>query len=472
MKTQSLRQKFIGNKAFYAMVLGIAVPMIIQNAITNFVSLLDNIMVGQIGTEQMSGVAIANQLMFVYNLCIFGGHSGAGIFTAQFHGKDDNEGIRYTMRFKMMLSILLTAGAVLLFLFFDTPLISLFLHDGSNTGNLELTLLSGKEYLKVMLIGLIPFSISQVYTSTLREVGETKVPMMAGIAAVFVNLILNWILIYGKLGAPALGVVGAAIATVVSRFVECLIVIIWLHSNSDRFVFAKKVWSSLRLPAYLAADIVRRGMPLLINEAIWSFSMTSINQCYSTRGLAVVAALNISSTIANLFNVIYMSLGNSVGIIVGRLLGQGKTREAVDTDNKLIAFGIAVCLLIGSTMAITSGAFPSLYNTTDEVRQLAAYFICLAGLFMPMHSFLHCAYFTLRCGGKTLIVFMFDCMFICMVNLPLAFVLANFTNLDIRIMYLLCQMVELIKCVIGFVLLKKKIWVNNIVGGVMENEEV
>jgi len=470
MSVRAFRKKFIGDRAFYAMVLGIVVPMIIQNAITNFVSLLDNIMVGQIGTEQMSGVAIANQLMFVYNLCIFGGHGGAGIFTAQFHGKNDSDGIRYTMRFKMILSIVLTTGAILLFTFFDAPLIGLFLHDGSATGNLELTLFSGQEYLKIMLIGLIPFSISQVYTSTLREVGETKVPMVAGIIAVFVNLILNWVLIYGKLGLPAMGVVGAAIATVTSRIVECAIVVVWLHLHANRFTFAKKVWRSLGLPAYLVGDIVRKGMPLLINEALWSFSMTAINQCYSTRGLAVVAAMNISSTIANLFNVIYMSLGNAVGIIVGRQLGQGRTRDAVDTDNKLIAFGIALSMLIGGTLAITSGLFPSLYNTTGEVRELAAYFICVAGLLMPMHSFLHCAYFTLRCGGRTLIVFMFDCMFICLVNLPIAYVLAHFTNLEIHYMYLICQLVDLIKCVIGFVLLKKKIWVNNIVGGVMDEE--
>lgn len=468
MSAQSFRQKFIGSKAFYASVLSIAVPIIIQNAITNFVNLLDNIMVGQIGTEPMSGVAIANQLLFVYNLTIFGGHGGAGIFTAQFHGKNDSDGIRYTMRFKMLLSILLTSATIALFLTQGGSLINLFLHDGSATGDLALTLSAGQKYLRIMLIGLIPFSVSQVYTSTLREVGETTLPMKAGVIAVFVNLALNWILIYGHLGFPAMGVAGAAVATVISRCVECTIVIIWLHAHAGRFAFIRKVWHSLRIPGYLVVDIIRRGMPLLVNEAIWSFSMTAINQCYSTRGLAVVAALNISSTIVNLFNVIYMSLGNSVGIVVGKLLGQGKTREAVDTDRKMIAFSIGICLIIGSIMACTSSLFPKLYNTTDEVRQLASYFICLAGLLMPMHSFLHCTYFTLRCGGKTMVTFMFDCMFISLVNLPLAYILAHYTGLEIHLMYLLCQMVDLLKCVIGYTLVKKGIWINNIVGGTME----
>ena len=468
MSVQTLRKKFIGDKAFYAMVLGIAVPMVIQNTITNFVNLLDNIMVGQIGTEQMSGVAIANQLLFVYNLCTFGGFSGAGIFTSQFNGKGDNDGIRHTMRFKLLLGIILTSCAILILSVFDAPLISLWLHDGSNTGNLEQTLLAGQKYLRIMLIGLIPFAIGQVYTSTLREIGQTKITMKAGITAVLVNLVFNWILIYGKFGLPAMGVAGAAIATVISRIVECAIVVIWLHRHSKQFPFVQKVWSSLKLPVKLMKSIIIRGMPLLVNEALWSMSMTVINQCYSTRGLAAVAAINISSTIVNLFNVVNASLGGCVGIIVGKLLGQGKAKEAVDTNTKLIAFAVASCAVVGWILAATAGLFPHFYNTSDEVRELAAYFIRLVALMMPITAFNHCAYYTLRCGGKTMIVFLYDCVFICVVTLPLAYILAYFTSVGIHHMYLICQLANIIKSIFGLIMIKRRTWVNNIVGGKME----
>lgn len=464
----TFRKKFIGDKAFYSMVLAIAVPIIVQSAITNFVSLLDNIMVGRVGTEQMSGVAIANQLMFVYNLCMFGGHSGAGIFTAQFHGKQDNDGIRYTMRFKMILSLLLTGLAVLVLTVWQTPLIDMFLHDGSQTGDLALTLDSGKAYLRVMLLGLLPWAVSQAYTSTLREVGETVLPMKAGIVAVLVNLLFNWILIYGHLGAPALGVVGAAIATVLSRFVECGIVIVWSHRHTGRFPFLRGVWRSLALPVDLTKDIIRRGMPLMFNEALWSTCMTLLSQCYSTRGLAVVAGINIANTIVNLFNVVYMALGNSVGIIVGKQLGQGKTRLAVDTDRKLIAFSMFAGLTIGLLMTALAPLFPQLYNTTDEVRQLATYFIRVNGLLMPAFSFLHAAYFTMRCGGKTGLTFLFDCGFMCVVVLPTVLCLARLTDMNIHLLYGIGQSIDLIKCVIGYFLVKKGIWINNIVGGTME----
>lgn len=464
MSVRALRKKFIGDKAFYAMVLGIAVPMVIQNIITNFVNLLDNIMVGQIGTEQMSGVAIANQLLFVYNLCMFGGLGGAGIFTAQFNGKGDDDGIRYTMRFKMLLGITLTSIAFVVFTFFDEPLIRLWLHDGSASGNLELTLHAARQYLKIMLIGLIPFALSQIYSSTLREIGQTKVTMKAGITAVFVNLVFNWLLIYGHLGFPALGIMGAAVATVLSRIVECAIVVFWLHTHGKEHTFVHHVWRSLRLPGYLVRDIIVKGMPLLVNEALWSMSMTVINQCYSTRGLAAVAAINISSTIVNLFNVVNASLGGCVGIIVGKLLGQGKFEEAVDTNTKLTTFAVVSCAVVGWVLAATSGIFPAFYNTTDEVRELAAYFIRIVAFMMPVNAFTHCAYYTLRCGGKTIIVFIFDCVFIAAVTLPIAYILAYFTGVSIRVMYLCCQLATLLKAVLGIVMVRRKTWVNNIVG--------
>lgn len=229
--TGSLRRKFIGDKAFYRMVLAIAVPIMIQNGITNFVSMLDNIMVGQVGTEQMSGVAIVNQLIFVYNLCIFGGLSGAGIFTAQYFGQEDAEGIRHTFRYKIWMGLILTILAIGIFLFAGGNLIQLYLNGDSNGGDLSTALSSGTRYLYIMLLGLPAFMVLQVYASTLRECGETVVPMKAGITAVLVNLIFNYLLIYGKFGFPKMGVAGAAIATVLSRYVEVCIVVSWTHRH-------------------------------------------------------------------------------------------------------------------------------------------------------------------------------------------------------------------------------------------------
>ena len=456
-------KKFIGDKRFYKMVLTIAIPIMIQNGITNFVGFLDNIMIGQIGTDQMSGVSIVNQLMFVFNICIFGIVSGAGIFGAQFYGKGDQEGLRDTFRFRFIVCIIASIGALVLFCAKGTALISLYLHEGSQTGNMASTLQFGEQYLLVMVIGLIPFAITQAYSSVLRETGETIIPMISGICAVLVNLTLNYILIFGKLGAPALGVIGAAIATIISRFVECSIIIIWTHTHTERNRFIQHAYRTFRIPATLAKQIIIKGSPLMINEALWASGMATLLQCYSNRGLAVVAGMNISNTINNVFNIVYIALGDAVAIIIGQLLGANKMEEAKEKDTKLIFFSTASCFVIGSIMILLAPLFPAIYNTSDEVKVLATQFIRIMAICMPLCGFLHASYFTIRSGGKTIITFIFDSCFVWVITIPIAFVLTHFTNLHIVPLFFICQAIDIFKCILGFVLVKKGVWINNIV---------
>lgn len=462
-KKPRLIHKFIGDKSFYKMVLTIAIPIMIQNGITNFVGLLDNIMIGQIGTEQMSGVAIVNQLIFVYNLCLFGGVSGAGIFTAQYFGQKNQEGIRQTVRFKIWMVTVITLVTIILFLTAGDSLIALYLRGDGAAESAASTLYYGKQYLRIMLLGLPPFMMVQVYSSTLRECGQTVLPMKAGVVAVFVNLILNYILIYGKFGSPAMGVQGAALATIISRYAEASIVLFHTHRHKTANPFAKGLYSTLKVPGQLVWKILLKGSPLLFNETLWAAGMAMLAQCYSMRGLNVVAAQNISNTINNVFNIVFIALGDSVAIIVGQLLGAGKMQEARDTDNKMIAFSVFCCTCMAAVMLILAPFFPMLYNTNSEARELAKYFIMITAVFMPQNAFLHASYFTLRSGGKTIITFLFDSVFIWCVSVTIAFTLSRFTALPVIAVYTFVQIGDLIKCAIGFILVKKGIWLQNIV---------
>jgi len=456
---------FVGDKAFYKMVLLIAVPIIIQNGITNFVGLLDNIMVGRVGTEQMSGVAIVNQLMFVFNISIFGAISGAGIFGAQFFGCKDHKGVRNTFRFKIYACLGLVLLGILIFIFWGEELIMLYLHgEEQNEAALQAALKYGKEYLAVMLIGLLPFGVEQIYSSTLRECGETVVPMKAGVAAVLINLVLNALLIFGYLGFPALGVVGAAIATVISRYIQATIVIVWTHRNAVKLPFIQGAYETLKIPGHLVVNILKKGMPLMLNEIMWSVGMATLMQCYSMRGLDAVAGLNISSTITNLFNVVFIAMGSALSIVVGQLLGAGKLEEAKEADYRLITLTVFSCLVMGGLLILFAPLFPMLYNTTDEVKGLATAFMRVSATCMPLHGFMHATYFTLRSGGKTFITFLFDSAFVWCANIPVAFILSRYTGMPIIPLYLICQLVDLVKCVVGLILVKKGIWLNVLVG--------
>ena len=459
----TFRKKYIGDRAFYRMVLAVAVPILVQNAITNFVSLLDNIMVGQVGTEQMSGVAIVNQLIFVYNLCIFGGLGGAGIFTAQYFGNGDREGIRHTFRYKLWLSLIVTVLAMGILLLGGPGLISSYLHESGDGTSTALAHESGMAYLRVMMWGFVPFLLVQVYTSTLRECSETILPMRAGITAVLVNLAGNWLLIFGNLGFPKLGVVGAAVATVFSRWVEAAIVVIWAHTHTKKCPYMQGLYRTLRIPGDLVKRFFVKGFPLLANEALWSSGQAMLTQCYSTRGLAAVAAMNISSTITNLFAIVFFTMGSTVSIVVGQLLGAGRMEEARDTDRKMIAFSIMLSLGVATLIILTAPLFPQLYNTTEEVRRLATAVMRVTALFMPQMTFLNAAYFTLRSGGKTVITFIFDSVCIWVLSIPIASALSRYTTLSVPWIVACVHMGEWAKCALGYYLVKKGAWVQNIV---------
>ena len=453
-------KKYFGDKTFYRWVLAVAIPIIIQNGITNFVSLLDNIMVGQIGTAPMSGVSTVNHLLFVFNLCIFGASSGAGIFTAQFHGTKDTHGIRHTFRFKFLVCLLLTAIGISIFLLADTPLINLYLQGEGDAHTAAQVLSYGREYLAVMLWGLLPFAICNAYSSTLRETGETTVPMVGGIIAVLVNLGLNYILIFGHFGLPAMGVRGAALATVISRYVELAVVAGWTHLHT---AYIRGAYRSFRIPGKLFRSICLKGMPLLLNEFLWASGMAIMNQCYSTCGLDVVPAMNIASTLYNLGSVVFLSMGNSVGILMGQLLGAGQPEDQVrDTNRKLITISVLSGIFFGGVMALFASGFPQLYNTGNEVRLLAAQLILVYAAIMPFCSYTNATYFTLRSGGQTLVTFLFDSCFVWGICVPIAFCLSRFTNIPILPLFMICQGMELLKCAIGAFMLKKGSWIQNL----------
>ena len=456
-------KRYIGDRAFYRNVFSIAIPIIIQNGITNFVSLLDNIMVGQVGTIPMSGVSIVNGLLFVFNLCVFGASSGAGIFTAQYFGSQDHEGIRHTFRFKVLSCLLLAALGNLIFTAGDRLLIGLYLTGEGDASAAAGAMEYGRQYLRVMLWGSVPFALANAYSSTLRETGETFIPMVAGIAAVFVNLCLNYVLIFGHFGAPAMGVEGAALATVISRYIELAVVALWVHRNTNRNPFILGAYRSVFIPAHLLKDIIMKGMPLLVNEFLWASGMAVLNQCYSTCGLDVVPATNISSTLYNVGSVVFLAMGSAVGIIMGQMLGADRPKEEImDHNRKLLAASTLSGCVFGLLMAAAAFPFPRIYNTTQSVQQLASMLILLNSIALPFNSYTNATYFTLRSGGQTMVTFLFDSCFVWGFCVPLAWILTRFVGISILPLFAICQATDLIKCTLGCIMIKQGKWIQNL----------
>lgn len=461
MQKQSFwRTWVIGDRKFYRTACALMLPIVIQHTVETFVGLLDNVMIGQIGTEPMSGVAIVGQLMQVFNICVYGAMAAPNIFGAQFHGARDAEGIRATFRFKLWEMLGLMALGLVAFIGYGTPLIRLYLTGGG--AEAEAALDYARQYLDVMLWGLAPFALSVAYTGTLASTGETRIPMIAGVAAVLVNLAGNYVLIFGHFGAPALGVRGAALATVISRCTELAVAAGYAHAHAERFPFLRGAYRSLCVPKDLARRMVLKSAPLLGSEALWAVGTAMQTQCYSLRGYAVIAALNISGAIWNLFTVVAMAFGDATSIIVGQQLGAGELERAQNTVWKLAVFSMVCCLVVGGVQFALAGAIPQLYQTAPEIREMAAQFIRILALCMPAVSFANCCYYALRAGGQMGITFLYDCGMMWGVTVPLVYGLTRFTDLPIVQVYLAVQLVFFVKCAVGAVCLLRGRWAVNL----------
>ena len=439
------------------------IPVLIQNGITNFVNMLDNVMVGRLGDAETAAVSIASMLIFIYNLCIFGATSGAGIFGAQFYGAGDTEGLRRTFRFKIVLSAVLAAAATLILVIFGEYFISLFLTGEGEPEVIARTASLAHEYLFIMLISLFPFGLVQCWASTLRETGRTVLPMAAGFSATAVNLILNYILIFGNFGAPRLGVAGAAIATVVSRFVEFAIVAIGTWRTREKGPFIVGAFRKFYIPASLMKRIIVKGCPLIVNEAMWSLGLTTLNALYSTRGHDVVTANSINITFFNVVAVFFFSLGPVVSIIVGQMLGAGKIDEAKGAAKKLLVISLVIGITIGGVYAAISPFVPHLYKAGESVYSTATGLMLICALFMPFEAVTHSEYFTIRSGGQTMITVAFDSGCMWTLCVPTVLLLAKLTSLSVFWLYGAVQAVNVIKCTIGYVLVRRGRWAKNIV---------
>lgn len=458
-----IRENIKASAPYFRRMIFIAIPIMIQNGITNFVSMLDNIMVGRVGTLQMTGVSIVNQLIFVFGLCIFGAMSGAGIFTAQFYGKKDKDGVRSTLQYKLAASLILAAAGIVIFTLLGEALISAYLQGEGSPEDIAAVMNYSKSYLKIMLAGIVPFALSQAYASTMRETNDRLTPMVATVSAVFVNLVFNYFLIFGKFGFPELGIEGAAIATDISRFVELGILLIRAHTGKNRYDFIPGLFTKFTVTKAQIRKITLVTLPLLLNETLWSAGIAVLNQCYSVRGLDVVAAINIVSTLSNVFNVAFIAFGHATGIILSQMLGANEKKQAEFAAPKLFTLSFLTVILIAAVMVIFAPFFPKIYNTDDTVRSLATSLIITAAIFMPIQAGTNAGYFTLRSGGKTFITFLFDCGFVWIVNIPLAFVLSRFTDIHILYLYASVLATDIIKCILSYILVKKGVWLNSVV---------
>ena len=462
-----MQNRYIGNRQFYRHVLGIAVPIIIQNGITNFVSLLDNIMVGQVGTIPMSGVSIVNGLIFVFNLCIFGASSGAGIFTAQFHGSQDTEGERYTFRFKLIICLVLALLGGGLFYLGGPTLIGLYLTGDGDAAMAAGALEYGMKYLTVMLWGFLPFALTNVYASTMKECGNTFVPMVGGIAAVLVNLGLNYVLIFGKLGLPALGITGAAVATLLSRVVEFVVAFSYAFRCRTMPLMKHAI---LRPGMDMLRKFLRYSAPVLINETLWGtgFSMITVIMGHMANSSDLIAAYTLAGNIDKLMTSGVFGIAAAVSVIVGKEIGTGNLKGVYNIGRALCftAFAFGIVLGIAEyTMFVTlmRPFVMPLFSLSAVAERLCSVMLMCYACAIPLHSFSTTMVVgVLRGGGDVHASLFIDNFPLWCGTLPMMCLLGLVLKVPNEV-FCLCLMIEyIIKSPLGLYRLHSGKWIHDI----------
>jgi putative MATE family efflux protein len=446
-------KRFIGDKAFYRNLFIVALPIVIQQLITSSVQLVDNVMVGQLGKLAIGSVSVVNQLYFVVILVTFGAMGGAGVLTAQYFGAKDHDKLKQTFRFKILIGLSVAFISFFLFTFFGKSLISLFT---TNSQTIEF----GLGYMNIIKWSMFPWAISISISNTFRETGITKPLLYISLVAIITNTILNYFLIFGSFGVPKLGVEGAGIATLISRFVEFGLMFILLLKKGE--IFRTKVKNVFHIDKSILLTIVIMAIPLTLNEALWSTGQTVFLQAYSTRGDDALAAMNIANAISQLVFVAFGGIGTGVAVLVGNTLGKNDLRLAKDNAEKLIFFALMFAVFTGILLFIFSFFVLDFYNVSEEIDKIAVFVIRTNAIFIPVYSFNVAMYFTLRAGGDTRSTLMMDAGYIWVVSVPIALILSRMTNLPVTMLFLIIQILDIPKMVFALSRYRKEHWMKNL----------
>lgn len=449
------------DKSFIKRVVVIIIPVMLQQLIISGVNLIDNLMVGQLGDNALSAVAASNQFYFIANLVITGMIGSCIIYLAQYYGARKIDDLKQTFRFTLISSFLVATFFALIALFFAKDIILFFRND-------EKLIKYGVDYLTVVFLSYFPLSISLAISSALKSIGQTKIPVFISLISVLTNTFLNYLLIFGNFGFPNLEVQGAAIATVIARFVE-VFSYLYVVKKSDYdfkfglntiFVFTKE----------LASKIFKKAIPLITNEFFWSLGMATLFKFYSSRGVSVMSGTSISDTISNIFFILFGGMSVATTIVVGHQLGEGNVKKAKSEAYKLVAFSVLLAIVFGVLLFVSGIIVPHFYQVSQDAKNIASNFLKIKGCFFWIYMFAAQCYFIMRAGGDTKSTLIMDSCFMWTVTIPVVYLVTYLTSFNVIVIFLVSQFTDIIKMLVANYFLKKEKWIKNLT--FKENVEV
>ena len=447
------RQSVLRDKDFIKKVLHVALPMIIQQLITSSVNLLDNLMVGQLGGAAIAAVASTNKYLMIASFGMMGIATAATIFLAQYHGARKIDKMKESFRYALIFSQIIVGIFVVIALLFPSNIIRFF---SKNDELLSVAL----NYIPIAALTMLPQAVSYSIQSSMRSVGNTRIPLISSIISLLTNGIMNYCLIFGKFFFPELGVLGAAIGTLIARFVELAYLLIALKTNP--FEFKTKVFDLFRISKDMIVNITKKALPLFMNEVAWASGMATLFKFYASPGDIALAALPIASTTADLFFVLFSGVAVATIVMVSHPLGSNDIELARENGYKMVELSIFLAIIFGIGLIGASFVTPHLYNISEEVFKLATNFIRVQAVFFWIYMYNAQIFFVLRSGGDTRSTLLMDAGTMWLICIPVVGLVAYFTNLSPIMIYIIGQLTDIIKMAIARHYFKKEKWLVNL----------
>lgn len=444
---------YLPNKQFLKTFFKYALPVIIQALVLFSIGLVDTLLVSGLRNEAVSATYAVNQLTFVFNILAQAVVMGASIYVQQFYGAKDGKRVSEAHRAKLVINFITIAVSLLLVFVFGEQLISFFARNDLNKPGI---MDDASKYAPLIFISYIPLGFVLTYGSTFREIRKTHYPLIATSIALVFQTGLGYILIY-----PAnMGILGAAVATIIARTVELIIVLIL--AERVKLINLKTTFRHFVINKTLFAQIIKAGIPMFLNHMAWGIGMVVLSMSYAERA-NVLSAFNVFGTITNFFQVLYSSLAVGVVVMIGNVLGEGEIEEAKVNGKRLLFFGMAAGLVFGLILMSLSGVIPHAFEKVDPLqKQLATQLLLVYGAFLPFFVIPSVAFGALRTGGKAKYVVIVDVISMWLYAVPIAWILITQTNLDVIYIYLIVQLGDLVKGIIGIVLMLKVNWAVNL----------
>lgn len=438
-------KKYFGTKQFYRTVISIAFPIMAQQFITTFVNLIDNVMIGSIGNIALTSVTVANRFFLIMNSILFGLCGAAGIYIAQFFGAKQKKNCQEVFNINMAFAV--GAGLLFTLIIFIFPQYAIELFSKT-----PIIVDEAIKYLHLAKYTYIPFAVSFTCMMALRAVGINKIQLKVGIVAVITNTALNYCLIFGNFGFFKMGIQGAAIATIIARLVEM--------ASFD-------LKGIIRINVNLLTSIVRKAIPLTINEILFSLGQALIFMSYMRCDEYLVASISVVDTVANIMFIVFGGLSSAVSIMIGNKLGANKLDEARDNARKLLCFALMVSLMIGMICFLLAPLIPNLYNVDIPIKEAIVRLVRIKSIMINIYAFNVCIFFILRAGGDVVSTMIMDSGFLWAAGVLVSTLLSSFTTISLISLYIVVESLDLIKLIIATYFFKKERWVKNIavVGG-------